>query len=82
MTLELDLPPEVAQALGEDPEREVLEAVLLLLVKEGKMTVGKAGEVLGFNRLDAIRWYTSHGFAYPDLQQGDLDEDFGYAQGL
>lgn len=70
MTLKLDLPEEVIEALGSKPEREVLEGVLLLLVSEGKITLGRAGEILGLDRLSVVRWYTGHGMAYPDPEEG------------
>ena len=77
----LNLPNELANILGPQPERKALEAVALLLVTEGKISVGKAGELLGLDRLSAIQWYTSHGLPYPDLDADDLAEDLGYAAG-
>jgi predicted HTH domain antitoxin len=81
MTLQLELPDEVLGLLGNEPQREVLESVLLHLIQEERMTVAKAGEILGLDRLEAIRWYTSHGYTYPNY---DLDEfkthDLSYAE--
>ena len=58
MDLNLRLPDEVVEALGPEPEREALEGVLLLLIGEGKITLERAGEVLGFgDREEAARWY-------------------------
>lgn len=80
MDLKIELPVEVMEALGPRPEREVLEGVLLLLVSEGKMSVARAGEILGLEgRLSAIRWYTGHGLPYPDLSEEDIDDDLKYA---
>lgn len=79
MVVNLELPVEVVEALGTDPERKVLEAVLLFLISEDKMSVARAGEILGFDRMSAIRWYTSHGFYYPDLSEEDLAEEIRYA---
>ncbi len=46
------------EALGPDPERETLEGLLLLLVGEGRLSLERAGEVLGLeNREKAEHWY-------------------------
>lgn len=79
MTIRLDLPPEVVEVLGDEPEREALGAVLLFLVREGKMSVALAGKVLGLGRQDSVRWYTSHGFHYPDFDDKELEEELRYA---
>ncbi len=53
---------------------------MLLLVSEGKMSVARAGEILGLEgRISAIRWYTGHGLPYPDLSEEDLADDLKYA---
>ena len=78
--MNLELPEEVVKALGPEPERAALEAVLLFLISEDKMSVARAGEILGFDRIPAIRWYTSHGFYYPDLSKEDLAEDLRHAR--
>lgn len=58
MDLRLDLPDEVVEALGEDPAREALEGVLLLLVGEGRMALDRAGDLLGLEgRAAAESWY-------------------------
>ncbi len=75
MDLNLRLPDEVVKALGPEPEREALEGVLLLLVGEGKMTLERAGEVLGFgDREEAARWYTGRASARPGLESGEIGE--------
>jgi hypothetical protein len=80
MNLKVELPAEVVDALGPEPEREVIEGVLLLLVSEGKMSVARAGEILGLRgRISAIRWYTGHGLTYPDLSEEDVADDLKYA---
>lgn len=80
MGMNLELPEEVIKALGPEPERATLEAVLLFLVSEDKMSVARAGEILGLDRMSAIRWYTSHGFHYPDFSREDLAEDLRHAR--
>lgn len=58
MDVRLTLPDEVSQTLGSDPERETLEGLLLLLVGEGRLSLERAGEILGLeNREQAEHWY-------------------------
>ncbi len=58
MDVRLTLPDEMLEALGPDPERETLEGLLLLLVGEGRLSLERAGEVLGLeNREKAEHWY-------------------------
>ncbi len=78
--MNLELPEEVIEALGPEPERATLEAVLLFLVSEDRMSVARAGEILDLDRMSAIRWYTSHGFYYPDFSEEDLAEDLRHAR--
>jgi hypothetical protein len=80
MSMNLELPDEVVEALGPEPERSALEAVLLFLISEDKMSVARAGEILHLDRISAISWYTSHGFYYPDLSEEDLDEELRHAR--
>ena len=80
MSVNLELPDEVVEVLGPEPKREALEAILLFLVSEDRMSVARAGEILGLDRLAAIRWYTSHGFSYPDLSEEDLAEELRHAR--
>lgn len=58
MDVRLTLPDEMLEALGPDPEREALEGLLLLLVGEGRLSLERAGEVLGLEeREQAEHWY-------------------------
>ncbi len=77
---ELHVPEEVMAVLGEDPEREALEALLLHLIRNDKVSVAWAGDRLGLDRQEAIRWYTSHGYPFPDYGEEDLEEDARYAE--
>ena len=78
----LRVPEEVVAALGEDAEREALEALLLHLIRANKVSVAWAGEKLGLDRQEAIRWYTSRGYAFPEYTERDLEEDARYAEGF
>ncbi len=55
--MRITLPEEVADALGENPEREALEGLLLLLIGEGRMDIGRAASLLGMGREEAEEWY-------------------------
>ncbi len=58
MDVKLTLPDEMLEALGPDPERETLEGLLLLLVGEGRLSLERAGEILGLeDREKAEHWY-------------------------
>jgi hypothetical protein len=76
--MNLELPEEVVEVLG--PERAALEAELLFLISEDKISVARAGEILGLDRISAINWYTSHGFYYPDFSEKDLAEELRHAR--
>lgn len=79
---ELRVPEEVISALGEDPEREALEALLLHLIREEKVSVAWAGSKLGLGRQEAIRWYISHGYPFPDITPEEFDEELRHAEQL
>ncbi len=81
-TLELKLPEEVVEVLGEEPERQALEALLLYLIQADRVSVAWAGGKLGLGRQESIRWYTSHGYPFPDYSEEDLDEDLRYVERL
>lgn len=73
MEMKLTLPDEVLDALGGEPEREVLEGVLLLLVGEGKMPLKRAGGILGFESDEAAtRWYAERTGSRPDPDPRDI----------
>jgi predicted RNA polymerase sigma factor len=79
---ELRVPEEVMAVLGDDPEQEALEALLLHLIRTNRASVAWAGRILGLDRQEAIRWYTSHGYPYPDISPEEFDEQLGRAERL
>lgn len=82
MTLQIEIPEELVTLLGPDPTTAVREAVLLQLVREGKMTVARASQALGLDREESIRWYTGHGYTYPALTPADLQQDLDTVKAL
>lgn len=79
-TLELKLPEEVVEALGEEPERKAFEALLLYLIRADRVSVAWAGNKLGLGRQESIKWYTSHGYHFPDITPEEFDEELRYAE--
>jgi hypothetical protein len=78
MTLELDLPPEVKDAYGQTLERKILEGLLLQLVHEERLSIAKAGSLLDLDRMEAIRWYTSFGFAFPNWDKEEWSHELAF----
>lgn len=76
----LRVPEEVVEVLGTDPDREALEALLLHLIRTEKVSVAWAGEKLGLDSVEAVRWYTSHGYPFPDYTEREIEEDFRHAE--
>ena len=79
---ELRVPEEVVAALGDEPEQEALKALLLHLIREEKVSVAWAGERLGIDRREVIRWYTSYGYPFPDIAPEEFDEELRHAKRL
>jgi hypothetical protein len=82
MSVTLDLPPELVDAFGDELERKAIEGLLLQLVQKQRMSVAKAGEILGLARLEAIRWYTSHGHPFPDWDEDEWQHEFDMVERL
>lgn len=78
MQLTLDLPDELAAALGPQPDRGALEAILAEMAFTGTISVAYAGQVLGLTAGEAIRWYTARGHTYPDLTEDELTEELRF----
>ncbi len=71
MEMKLTLPDEVTKLLGEEPEREVLEGILLLLVGEGKLPLERAGGMLGLGGEEAARWYAERARSGSGTEDGE-----------
>ncbi len=80
--MDLHIPEDVARALGKNPDREALEAILLHLIRSGRVSVAWAGSRLGLDRWQSIEWYTSHGYPYPDYTELALEEDLQHVRKL
>lgn len=74
MDIKLTLPNEVLEALGPDLERKALEGILLLLVGQDRLSLERAGEVLGLgSREETARWYDEHTPPHPNPETVDPD---------
>ena len=82
MTIRLELPAEIEEALGSNPEQSVLESVLLQLVHRQSISLAKAGEIWGKSRQEAIQWYTAQGYFYPDYTPQDWADELAAIQRL
>jgi predicted HTH domain antitoxin len=82
MNVSLELPEELEAALRPNPERHVLESVLLHMVRRGVVSVARAGELLGFSRTEAVSWYTREGYAYPEYTPEEWADEVSAAQRL
>lgn len=80
MTKQITLSDDLSALLGEHADREVLEAVLLKLVLEGRASLGKAAELLGMTRFEAIQWYAGHGLSYPNLTDEELEHELAFVR--
>ena len=81
LTVELDLPDEVVEALaGEDMTAKVREALIMNLVREHRVSQGKAAEILGISREDLFPLMSKHQVPVIDLPidelQAELDQTF------
>jgi predicted HTH domain antitoxin len=81
LTVELDLPDEVVEALaGEDIATNLREALVMNLVREHRVSQGKAAEILGISREDLFPLMSKHQVPVIDLPidelQSELDRPF------
>jgi predicted HTH domain antitoxin len=82
MNVQLDLPHELEALLTPNPERNVLESVLLRLVRLEKISVARAGEILGLTRTEAIKWYSSQGYPFPEFDAADWEDELNTIKSL
>jgi predicted HTH domain antitoxin len=81
LTVELDLPDEVVEALaGEDMTAKLREALVMNLVREHRVSQGKAAEILGVSREDLFPLMSKHQVPVIDLPidelRSELDRPF------
>ena len=76
--LELTFPSEVLDMLSttyQDGAEAIKEAAVLELYREGKISSGKAAEILGMDRFEFIRYAGRKGITYIRITPDELDEE-------
>lgn len=76
--LELTFPSEVLDMLSttyEDNANVIKEAAVLELYREGKISSGKAAEILGMERFEFIRYAGKKGIPYIRITPDELEEE-------
>lgn len=81
--LELTFPSEVLATLAttyQDSADAIKEAAVLELYREGKISSGKAAEILNMERFEFIRYSGMKGIPYIRITPDELDEEVGLLQ--
>ncbi len=76
--LELTFPSEVLDMLSttyQDDANLIKEAAVLELYREGKISSGKAAEILGMDRFEFIRYAGKKGIPYIRITSEELEEE-------
>lgn len=76
--LEITFPSEVLDTLSttyEDNSNIIKEAAVLELYREGKISSGKAAEILGMDRFEFIRYAGKKGIPYIRITPDELEEE-------
>lgn len=75
--VELHLPEGLFDALGgeKDAERRTLQALLLSLIQEGKVTASYAAEVLGISYHEMLDVMTQHNVPLVNYSPDELDKE-------
>ncbi len=74
-SLTIEVPAELIP-LTMETERNLLNAMLIYpAIYSGKISHGKAAEILGLKKIDLIKIYGEMGISYFDLTESELEED-------
>jgi predicted HTH domain antitoxin len=77
-TVQIQLPATLLR-LGinrEDIAQRVTEWLVLSLFTEGKISSGKAGQLLGISRIEFLALLRKHGIAYVDYTEDELADEW------
>ncbi len=77
--LELSFPSEILAMITttyQDSSDVIKEAAVLELYREGKISSGKAAEILGMERFEFIRYAGMKGIPYIRMTPDELKEEF------
>ena len=73
MSLQVTVPDIIAQALGDEPEKALLEPWLVKLAKRGDLSLSDLEQLLGLSCFETIQWCGEHGVDWMGLEEGDLE---------
>ncbi len=82
--LTLKLPEELLAYLGKEPhelEANVLQAVVLALVQEGKITASYAAEILGLSYPEMLELLAQHGLPLVHYDPDELETELQALRG-
>ncbi len=77
-TIQLFFPSEVLEALSssyQDDAEIIKEAAVLEFYREGRLSSGKAAEILGMERFEFIRYAGRKGIPFIRISAEELDEE-------
>ncbi len=80
--IQVELPSDLVIALDIEPtalEHQATEWILLALIQEGRISTGKAAEVLGLTKQAMIDLLDRRGHAYLNGDAGEVDSDLQVA---
>jgi len=82
--IEIAVPEEIINLVGseEKAKEEAKEALILDLVRRGKMSKGKAAELIGINLWDLPEFLTKYRIPWFDYSKEDLQQDLNSLKNL
>jgi predicted HTH domain antitoxin len=78
VTLEITLPKQMLLSLGlsrDDAVRALKKSLVLQLVRDQRISAGKAAELLGISKFEFIVLMSANNVAYFDYSSEELDEE-------
>lgn len=83
-TIEIGIPEEIIDLLGseEEAKKEAKEAFVLDLVRRGKVSKGKAAELIDINIWDLPEFLAKYRIPWFDYSKDDLQKDLDTLQEL
>jgi predicted HTH domain antitoxin len=82
ITLEVELPREILSfgMSKEQISREVEKWLILSLFRSGRVSSGKAAQLMGISRRDVLELLDAEGIAYFDYSAEELETEFAAVQ--
>lgn len=81
LKIELELPEEILEYLAkQDIEKSIKKLIVLDLLREHKISQGKASELLGINRWELLKLMELYSIPAIDLTTGELKEELERAR--